>query len=421
MKIGAINHSDINGGAARAAYRIHHAIRDSGIDSQMFVNLAASGDWTVQGPTSKTAKALARIRPQLATPLRKLLRTDNPIIHSPAFLPSRWPERINASDVDVVHLHWVQGEMLSISDIARIRKPIVWTLHDMWAFSGAEHLAWDNRWQEGYRRDNRPAHESGFDLNRWAWQRKWKYWSRPLQIVSPSRWLSDCVRASALMHTWPVAVVPNPIDTDRWKAIDQRLARQIIGLPQDCLLLMFGAIGGGSAHHKGFDLLLSAFAHLRSDPKLKSLNLVVFGQLAPQSPPQLGFPIHYTGHLHDDLTLRAYYSAADVMVVPSRQEAFGQTASEAHACGTPVVAFNTGGLPDIVDHRVTGALAEPFDPSSLASSIRWVLEDEQRRRVMGAAARERAERLWNPARIAGLYAEVYENTIYSFPRNLCRS
>ena len=74
--------------------------------------------------------------------------------------------------------------MLSISDIARIRKPIVWTLHDMWAFSGAEHLAWDNRWQEGYRRDNRPAHESGFDLNRWVWQRKWKHWSRPLQIVS---------------------------------------------------------------------------------------------------------------------------------------------------------------------------------------------------------------------------------------------
>jgi glycosyltransferase involved in cell wall biosynthesis len=124
--------------------------------------------------------------------------------------------------------------------------------------------------------------------------------------------------------------------------------------------------------------------------------------------------VHYTGHLHDDFTLRAYYSAADVMVVPSRQEAFGQTASEAHACGTPVVAFNTGGLPDIVDDRVTGALAEPFEPTSLAAAIRWVLEDEHRRHQLGAAARARAEQLWAASRIARLYAEIYENVIEGF-------
>jgi glycosyltransferase involved in cell wall biosynthesis len=118
-------------------------------------------------------------------------------------------------------------------------------------------------------------------------------------------------------------------------------------------------------------------------------------------------PVRVTAHSYDDLILRALYSAADVMVVPSRQEAFGQTASEAHACGTPVVAFNTGGLPDIVDDRVSGALAEPFEPASLAAAIRWVLDDPQRRRALGAAARQRAERLWNPARVAGLYAEVY--------------
>ena len=411
MKILNLNYSDINGGAARAAYRIHHALRSSGIDSQMLVNVAALGDWTVQGPTSKWAKAISRIRPQLATPWRKLLHTGNPIIHSPAVVPSRWPERINVSDADTVHLHWVQGEMLSIADIARIRKPIVWTLHDMWAFCGAEHLAWDNRWRDGYRRDNRPAHESGFDLNRYTWQRKCKHWRRPLQIVCPSQWLADCVRASALMHEWPVVVVPNPINTGRWQRIDQRLARQLLGLAQDCPLLLFGAIGGGSAHHKGFDLLLAALAYLRSEPSLQNLQLVVFGQLAPQSPPPLGFPVHYTGHLHDDLSLRALYSAADLMVVPSRQDNLPNTAVEAHACGTPVVAFRTGGLPDIVADRVTGALAEPFEPASLAAAIRWVLEDPQRRIGLGHAARQRAERLWAPARVAGMYAEAYGQVI----------
>jgi glycosyltransferase involved in cell wall biosynthesis len=377
----------------------------------MFVNVAASCDWTVQGPSNRRGKAIAGIRAQLANPLRMLHSTGNQIMHSPAVVPSRWPERINASDCDIVHLHWVQGEMLSIADLGRIRKPIVWTLHDMWAFCGAEHYTTDYRWRDGYRSDNRPDHESGFDLNRHTWQRKRKHWCRPLQIVCPSQWLADCVRASALMGEWPVAVVPNSIDTDRWQPIDQRLARQLHDLPQDCPLLLFGAIGGGSDPRKGVDLLLAALTRLSTEANLQDLQLVVFGQLAPQSPPQLGFPVHYTGHLHDDLSLRALYSAADAMVIPSRQDNLPNTGLEAHACGTPVVAFNTGGLPDIVDDRVTGALAESFDPASLAVSIRWVLEDTTRRRALGAAARCRAEDLWDPVRVVGLYTEVYRNAI----------
>ena len=118
--------------------------------------------------------------------------------------------------------------------------------------------------------------------------------------------------------------------------------------------------------------------------------------------------MHYTGHLHDDLSLRALYSAADAFVLPSRQDNLPNTGLEAHACGTPVVAFKTSGLLDIVDNGVTGATAEPFEPASLAASISWVLEDSQRRQQLGAAARSRAERLWNPERVAGMYSELYE-------------
>ena len=312
-----------------------------------------------------------------------------------------------------MHLHWVQGEMLSIADIGRIRKPIVWTLHDMWAFCGAEHYTNDFRWRDGYRPGNRPAYESGLDLNRYTWLRKRKHWRRPLQIVCPSQWLADCARVSALMGKWPVAVVPNPIDLDRWQPIDQRLARQLLGLPQDCPLLLFGAMGGGNDPRKGIDLLLAALAQLRTEPNLQNLQLVVFGQRTPQSPPQLGFQVHYTGHLHDDLSLRALYSAADAFVIPSRQDNLPNTGLEAHACGTPVVAFNTGGLPDIVAHRLTGALAEPFEPASLAGAIRWVLEDPVRRKQLGAAARHRAEQLWPPARVAELYVDIYQKVLSS--------
>lgn len=213
------------------------------------------------------------------------------------------------------------------------------------------------------------------------------------------------------MADWPVAVVPNPIDTDRWQPIDQHLSRQLLGLPQDCPLLLFGAMGGGNDPRKGMDLPLAAFIQLHSYGSLQDLELVVFGQHAPNSLPQLGFPVHFNGHLHDELSLRVFYSAADAFVIPSRQDNLPNTGLEAHACGTPVVAFNTGGLPDIVDDRVTGALADPFKPASLAAVIRWVLEDSQRCQQLGAAARSRAERLWNPARVAEKYAGVYRQAM----------
>jgi glycosyltransferase involved in cell wall biosynthesis len=301
--------------------------------------------------------------------------------------------------------------MLSIVDLSRIRKPTIWTLHDMWAFCGAEPYTTDHRWRFGYHIDNRPDHESGFDLNRTTWERKRKHWRHPLQIVCPSRWLADCVQTSVLLGDWPVGVVPNPIDIDRWQPIDQHLARDLLGLRQDTTLLLFGALGGGNDPRKGMDLLLAALAQLRTESFQKDLQLVVFGQCAPQSLPKLGFPVHYFGHLHDDLSLRVLYSAADLMVVPSRLEVFGQTASEAHACGTPVVAFKTSGLTDIVDDRVTGALAEPFEVASLAATIRWVLDDAQRLRKLGLAARSRAERLWNPERVAALYSALYSQVL----------
>jgi len=213
-----------------------------------------------------------------------------------------------------------------------------------------------------------------------------------------------------------ITVIPNPIDLSTWAPVDQAQARALLQLPQDRPLILFGAVGGTADPRKGADLLLESLQRLRikvSCTQLEQLELVVLGQSRPASPPDLGFPIHYSGHLHDDLSLRLLYAAADVLVIPSRQDNLPNTGLEAHACATPVVAFRTGGLVDIVADRSTGALAEPFDPASRGAAIRWVLEDQQRRRQLGEAARQRAERLWNPVQVAGLYAEVYQKVIQS--------
>ncbi|WP_319525639.1 glycosyltransferase family 4 protein [uncultured Desulfosarcina sp.] len=407
MKVIQLSHSDANGGAARAAYRIHHCLRDAGIDSRMWVNQALAGDVTVQGPLNKREKQSAVLRGHVGGLFKHIFKTGNPIMHSPAIFPSRWVKRVNTSDADIVHLHWIAEEMLSVADIGRIQKPIVWTLHDMWAFCGAEHLAMDTRWRDGYRHENRPPYESGFDLNRWTWLRKHKHWQRPIHIVTPSRWLADCARESKLMHNWPISMTPNPIDTERWKPITYELARELLGLPVDVPLLLFGAIGGVSEHHKGFDLLLRALEHLQGEPHVQGLELVVFGQRTPQSPPRLGFPIHFTGHLHDDLSLRALYSAANALVIPSRQDNLPNTGIEAQACATPVIAFNIGGLPDIVVHQQTGYLAKGFDTQDLARGIVWVLAKRKTGRL-GKQAREQAVARFSYPVIAEKYRQIYE-------------
>ena len=409
MKVLQLNYSDINGGAARAAYRIHHALRADGVDSRMWVNKASAGDWTVQGPSSKFEILFASVRPQLVGPLRKAMKTDNPIIHSLQVLPSQWVERINQSDADVVHLHWVAGEMLSIADIGRIMKPVVWTLHDMWAFCGAEHYTEEYRWKDGYYASNRPSYESGLDLNRWTWERKRKHWSKPMQIVTPSRWLARCVEESALIQGWPVSVIPNALDVEKWKPVEKEHARQLLHLPADVPLLLFGAMGGGTDPRKGYDLLLQA---LRSVTTRRSeLELVIFGQLPPEHPKDFGAPIHYTGHLHDDVSLQLLYSAADVMVIPSRQDNLPNTGKEALSCGTPVVAFDTCGLPDIVDHQTTGYLAKAFDTLDMARGIEWVLEDNERLTKLGRNARRKAEERFAYPVVADQYQKIYEQAL----------
>ena len=411
MKVIHFNHSDINGGAARATYRIHHALRKNNIDSRLWVNKASSGDWTVEEPISKLEKILVELGPRIINnSLVKMLKTGNQIIHSPSVFPSKWVSRINSSDADIIHLHWIQGEMLSIANIAKIKKPIVWTPQDMWAFSGAEHYTNDFRWRDGYRANNRPSYESGFDLNRWTWNRKKRHWKQSIQIVAPSKWLASCVSDSELMSNWPVSIVPNAINTDYWKPMDKKLAREQLDLPMNAKLILFGAIGGGEDPRKGFDLIINSLKYLKNDSQTKDVELVIFGQSRPQIPIDLSFPVHYMGHLKDDLSLRTLYNSADVMLIPSRQDNLPNTGLEAHACAIPAIAFQIGGLPDIIIHKQTGYLAKAFEIEDFANGILWVLKNSENKKL-GSYARERALSHFSEKVIANAYINIYKKTL----------
>jgi glycosyltransferase involved in cell wall biosynthesis len=211
------------------------------------------------------------------------------------------------------------------------------------------------------------------------------------------------------MADWPVEVIPNALDTEAWSPIELLTAHHLLGLPPTGPLLLFGAYDGAVDSRKGFDPLAGALAWLRG--QLPDLRLMVIGEAEPENASDLGFPVHYCGRLNDDLSLRVIYSAADAMLVPSRQEAFGQTASEAHACGMPVIAFDIGGLPDIVTHQKTGWLARPFDTVDLAEGTRWVLADAERHVRLRAQARAEAVRRFAYPVVAGWYRALYERVI----------
>jgi glycosyltransferase involved in cell wall biosynthesis len=430
LRVLAMNHSDTVGGAARAAYRVHQAVRSLGVESVLQVNQKALSDQTVQGPSTVLGRLIAKLYSGMGQLLIKPFKTNPAIYQSIAVMPSRWADRLNASKQDVIHLHWVNGEMISIADIGNITKPLIWTMHDMWGIAGAEHYCEDHRARDGYSPENRPAGETGFDLNRWTWLRKVAHWKNPHLITTPSRWMAEKISESALLKGWPVMAIANPIDTEVWCPIDQAIAREQLGLPKEVPLILFGASGGATDPRKGFDLLLEALPLLKESMGSSSaksnvgspFELLVFGQDAPKGDTALSamrIPTHYMGHIDQDHTLRLLYSAADVMVVPSRQESFGQTASEALACGCPVAAFGATGLLDVVGHLTSGYLAKPFEPTDLAMGIEWLIRAQQDEKSAGRlpesplrlAARKRAVDHFSYPVIAEQYIAAYQYAI----------
>ena len=226
--------------------------------------------------------------------------------------------------------------------------------------------------------------------------------------------MADCVRRSELMNDWPISTIPYPINLEIWKPFDKLKAREILNLPINKTLILYGAVGGTDDPRKGSYLLFEALEYLKvqiGNSSLQNLELLVFGQECPINKPKTPFPTRYLGHFHDDLSLRLLYAAADLFVLPSVQDNLPQTGLESQATGTPVVAFRTGGMIDIVEDRITGVLANPFDPFELSASILWVLKDKDRLRKLGVDSRIRAARIWDPSIIADKYMEIYRKML----------
>jgi len=410
MKILIVNTSDIQGGAARAAYRLHKSLLSQNIDSKMLVQKKSSDDYTVIGPTSKIEKAFNLLKPQLDQLSVKLYKNRTKTLFSPAWLGfSDIVDRINEINPDIVHLHWINGGMIKIEDISKIKAPIVWSLHDNWAFTGGCHIMWEcEEYKKSCGACPRLGSDKENDLSRKIFKRKEKTFLQinNMTIIGLSKWLNNCSKNSTLLKDKKHINLPNPIDTKIFQPFDKEKSRELWNLPKDKKLILFGANSATSDVNKGFNELSEALHNLTD----KNIEFVVFGSSEPKESQNFGFKTHYLGHLHDDVSLVTLYSAVDVMIVPSLQENLSNAIMESLACGIPVVGFDIGGNSDMIEHQINGYLAKPFDTSDLAHGIEWILNNENYDELC-QNAREKVLREFDSEVVAKKYIELYADIL----------
>ena len=413
MKVLHLSTADANGGAAKGAYLMHKALLNAGVDSHMLVADKFTGDRTVTGSPGITGsqKVLKGIRQTVEYWPLKRYKSKKPGAFSPAVYLNNIAAQVEAIDPDIINLHWVAGGLLRPSDLQKFQQTrhrhLVWTLRDMWAFTGGCHYASTcNAYTKNCGHCPALDSQKAKDLSRQTWNRKQSAWKDLTIHVTPlSHWLADCARQSSLFSRQPIQVIPNAIDAETYRPIDKATARNLLRLSPSKKLILFGALSPTADPRKGFSYLRTALQHLSTQSK--PYEAVIFGTHKPQQDLGLSLPTTFLGYLSDDITLALAYSAADVTVIPSIQDNFAKTTIESMACGTPIVAFNATGAKDVIVHKQNGYAATCYEAEDLAKGIHWILEDSDRWKALSARARQTVEDNFTTTLQAERYKQLY--------------
>lgn len=405
MKILIVTYSDTQGGAAKALFRIASSLRLLGHDARMLVATKGSDAAFVATPVGVRRNGWAAVRRNLARAVIAVATGSRAGDRSLGIFAGGLVDAINTSDADVVMLGWVGEETLSIAEIAGIRKPLLWRFSDMWPITGTEHYV-DAAAFYRYTTAGAATSDVAGDLDGRVFRRKRKQWQIAPMAITPSRWLADCVSASAIAARWPLRVIPTPVDVELYRPRDRQAARCSLGLPPNRRILIFSALHADSDPRKGWDLLAGALQRL--DPA--EVSCIVVGRHPGAATIECPLPVIDIGLVNDELRMAALYAAADVAVLPSRLDNLPQAGLEAQACGCPVVAFDSGGMRDLVDHGTSGLLATPFDIDDFAAAISAIIADPDRQAVLSVAARQRALALWSPAVTIPRFVAAFEET-----------
>jgi glycosyltransferase involved in cell wall biosynthesis len=398
---------ELTGGAARGAYWLHKALSKSGVHSRI-LNKSPGGQKVRDADIEVVPNTgISRLKEKAGRFPVLLYRSREKRLFHTGLTGFNFLKSDSYKWADIIHLHWINNGFVDIKSLAKTKKPVVWTMRDMWPMTGGCHYSMDcNRYTTGCGSCPQLHSKRSPDLSSYVVQRKARYISTHVKLVGISHWLCECARNSLLYRDFDVRMIHNGIDISEYTPASKESARSGLKIDTNKKIVLIGA-QNTSDFYKGFDKFMAAARLLDKD----KVFLLMFGESDLDAVGSLGIEYRSLGFLYDTSSLKEAYSAADVFVAPSLMDAFGKTLAESLACGTPVVCFDATGPKDIVDHKTNGYRATPFEHEDLAAGIMWVLADTERHRKLCLEARKKAETSFNIDNIAMQYSDLYQTLL----------
>lgn len=412
MKIVHIVAGELNSGAAKGAYNIHKALRKKGVDSFLLTTgkNVDKDPYVISVNSSKIAKLINYIRPFFEqVKIKKYKNGLNTVKSSGVpLLAVNFMKYKQVKDADIINLHWINGGMINIKTLKSVKKPIVWTVRDMWPLTGICHYALGcEKYKTGCGRCFQLGSSKSKDLSYKISHLK-KEISNNIITVSVSRWIHEQVNESFAFKDGKNFYIQNCIDTSEFMAIDKSIAKELIDVPMNKQIILLGAQNINDSY-KGGKYLGELIEKLDS----KKYFILLLGRCNKELKDLLDkhdIEFKALGFISDTLSLRVIYSAADVFVMLSIQDALPKMPVEAMCCGTPVVSFDTSGLKDVIDHKQNGYRAKAFEVSDLLTGIEWVCDNEHYEDLRTSAI-NKATSFFDASVVADKYIQLYEDIL----------
>ncbi|MFH0734049.1 MAG: glycosyltransferase family 4 protein [bacterium] len=421
MNILHINNYDTIGGATKSCMSIHNALKEEGYNSELLTQTKLSKAKEIYEFSDTTTKKISRfVRMGFDMAAIKLLTIADRGRFSFPYLGADISKHHKVLEADIINLHWVNGGFFSISTLQKLKelnKPIVWTFHDMWAFTGGCHYTGGclNYITEC---TNCPClKKTGIhDYSNKIFLNKIKLFKDfNIHIIACSNWLANETKRSALLNNKAINMIPQPIDINTYNSFDKIESRRLLNLDPNKKYILFGTMTL-SDKRKGLLHLIRSLKKLGNfyANQKDNIEVLVFGSANKNELIDIPFKTTSLGRISDTNFLAKIYSAADVFIAPSLEDNLPNTVMESLSCGTPVAAFNIGGMCDMIDHKSNGYLAAPESIDDLTDGILWILNDKDRLVELSKNARKKIVANFTNKIVARQYVNLYNNILNNF-------